>query len=626
MIGDKSLLAKLHDILKLTGESEKHFCPEWLDEFHALDPELKKALKHHCVCWYWTKAHKPGCNPFPMDAEMLCIHLADVKASTISRRLRTSKYGSHKAFRIWRDIKKTNDILVKEKNELVQHPNILDDRLNYINLNDFYNSLETDFLLRSEDAKHCPFASLQTHNELTALWFTFFMNNQRYLGIQETIINSRERNRIMYAFSKTEIAIVRMKLRVNTKLSRLRDAKLIKDIPRILEELCSELKGVKIYDLADEILAITVPEQASNIAQKVADTLRKKTNYYFETTIVNSILSNKKFLYNYKKIFGTYQENLYPDLEREISVKDDNEASHRAIICDMCQMAPASIVYPQEVYGSSGEFEPVEEFLCEGCKEIREDADRAPNLARWETEENAGVAFFKITLDMPELIKLLKELFTDVFGFEKVINEDLGFSILKEFLRDYAEFLKVFRERILRYEDYGEKMNHELILDNLFCIRIRKNSDVKPLVGEYAEIISSDIFFSQMAIFAKNNKRSFPIKLSITSSNVKYPFMEHWQALNDPKDEINIYAVPHTKLEISLEKYACLKDAGIEDKKISSALHKLAEIEERTKSQFLVTVSMLEMKNDLKGLARYLITTKELSINETLAYYKIMRD
>lgn len=129
-----------------------------------------------------------------------------------------------------------------------------------------------------------------------------------------------------------------------------------------------------------------------------------------------------------------------------------------------------------------------------------------------------------------------------------------------------------------------------------------------------------------MVSFAENNKLTLPIKLSVTTSSVKYPFMEHWQILSNPREAINVYAIPHTKLEISIDKYIYLRDAGIDDKRVSSALHKLAELEERTKNQFLVKVTILEMKNDLKILARYLITTGELSIKETLAYYKIMRD
>jgi len=96
--------------------------------------------------------------------------------------------------------------------------------------------------------------------------------------------------------------------------------------------------------------------------------------------------------------------------------------------------------------------------------------------------------------------------------------------------------------------------------------------------------------------------------------------------LNNPKEAINVYAIPHTKLEVNLEKYICLQDMRLEDKKISTALHRLAEIEGRTKNSFLVMVSMLEMKNDLKELARHLITTRGLTIKEALSYYKIMRD
>lgn len=622
---DKELLAKLHDILKLTGDSKKHYCPDWCDGINALDNEFKKTLKHHCVSFY-RKGHHPNCSRFPMDRDMLCIHFADVKAATISRKLRTTKYRSHKTFRIWKDVRKTKDVLDIEKRDLSQYDEILKEIKDTPVLSKLYQRVENDFIVRSEDAGRCPFASLQTHNELTAVWFTFLLNYAEYFEIPDVITDVNSFRKVYYKFPKKEIYVVRINLRVNTKLSRLRDAKLIKDIPDILKQLNDKLKGSLIYSLPDEILIVAIPEEVSCIEQTVKEVLGNKTNYYFESKAVKTVMSNKEFLHKYNEIFGIYQDNLYPVLPDEINITADNEASHRAIICDMCQMAPATVVYPQEVYPDNSEIEPVVEYLCKGCLDVRKEADRATNLARWEQEENVSVAFFKITLDMRELIRLLKDMFTDVFKLEKVFDEDLGFSIIKEFLHDYIRFLSVFRDKVLSYEDYGEASNHEVILDNLFCIKIHKDNEIKLLAREYTVILSSNDFFSEMVSFAKKTKRTLPIKLSVATSNVKYPFMEHWQTLANPKNDINIYAIPHTKLEICFEKYECLGEAGIEDKKVSSALHKLADVEERTSNSFLVTVAMLEMRNDLKGLARYLITTKELSINETLAYYKIMKD
>ncbi|MFH1562830.1 MAG: hypothetical protein ABIF11_05370 [Nitrospirota bacterium] len=593
---DKNILAKLHDILKLIGDKNKHWCPEWCDEFATFHPDIKKLLKHHCVSWYWTKDHKPGCNPFPIDQEMLCIHLADVKAATISRKLRTSKYKSHKTFRIWKETCKSPEIREKEKNDLAYDYNKIVTMLSgSMDLNELYQELKNDFLVRSEDAGRCPFASLHTHNELTALWFAFFLNNPEHLGIPQVIEDSKLLRKVRYDFCRKQVAMVRLKLKVNTRLSRLRDAKLIKDVPELFKKVSKELNGIIIYNLSEEILVITNPNEADSLGQKIKDVLGNKTNYYFETTVVKSILSNKEFLHNYNKLFGNYQDNLYPELQTEITTIPDNEASHRAIICDMCQMSPASKIYPQEVYDST-EIEPVEEFLCEGCLEVRREANKATNLAKWENEEDASVAFFKVTLNMPELINLLKEMFINTFGFNKVFDEDLGFSIIKEFLYDYTKFLETFKDNVFKYEDYGDTENNEIILDNLFCIKIKKAKDIKPLVMEYTELLCSDDFFVQMVSFAEKNKRMLPIKLSITTSNVKYPFIEHWQILDSPKEDINVYAIPHTRLSVSLSKYLCLKDAGIEDKDVSSALHKLAEIEEKTKNSFLVTVSMLERK------------------------------
>ena len=46
LIVERSLAAKLHDILKLTGDSKMHFCPERCAEFKLIkDADLKNALK-----------------------------------------------------------------------------------------------------------------------------------------------------------------------------------------------------------------------------------------------------------------------------------------------------------------------------------------------------------------------------------------------------------------------------------------------------------------------------------------------------------------------------------------------------------------------------------------------------
>ena len=364
----------------------------------------------------------------------------------------------------------------------------------------------------------------------------------------------------------------------------------------------------------------------ASVTKVVEDTLANRTNYYFEASIVETILSNRDFLRHYNRIFGEFQDHLYPALLKEIAIQNDNQASHRAIICDMCQMAPALTVYPQEVYGDSQEFEPVEEFLCSGCLEVRKEADKATNLASWEGEADVGVAFFRITIDMSEVVHLLKIMFMETFGLKRAINEDLGFSIIDEFILDYERLLDTFKEAVFRHENYGEPGSQELILRNLFCVKTRREADVRPIVNEYVDLLTSNAFFSQMVNFANQRKLPLPIKLSVTLSSVKYPFMEHWQSLNYPTDDINILAIPHTILNVSVAKYLCLRSAGIEDRRVSSALYKLQEIEDQTRNRFLVTTAMLEMKNDLKGLARFLITTNQLSIDETLAYYKFMKN
>jgi len=429
---------------------------------------------------------------------------------------------------------------------------------------------------------------------------------------------------ILFTFLRKKISFVRIRLTSHGKLSRLRDTKLIQDIPQILKEMSNELGGPIIYRLPEEILMVTIPADAIEIAKKAEKVLGVRTNYFFEVTISSTILSNKDFLHKYNKLFGAYEKNLYPELPTEIRAVPDNEASHRALICDLCQMAPAVKIYPREIYPESPMIEPVEEFLCEGCLKLREEASRAGKLAKWEDEEEAKVAFFKINLQMGELVDFLKHMFADDLGFQRLLDEDLGFSIIKEFLEDYQTFLNLFEETVMSHADYGAEHNHESILRNLFCVKIKKENEIKLLVREYVEIFRSQRFFSKFVYFAEKKKQSLPVKLSVTTSNVKYPFMEHWYVLNNPQDSINLYAIPHTKLQTSFEKYSYLMDIRLEDSRISSALHRLSEIEARTKNQFLLMAAMVEMKNDLRDLARHLITTKELSLKEALSYYKLM--
>ncbi|PIX31706.1 hypothetical protein COZ60_03090, partial [Candidatus Bathyarchaeota archaeon CG_4_8_14_3_um_filter_42_8] len=340
-----------------------------------MDDRIKKTLKHHCLTWYWTKAHTESCKPF-LDRMSFCIHLADVKASTISRKLRTSKYQSFKTFKIWSDSatnRARGEIDLGQKNNDAEK--IIDELINATDLASFYDKYKQDFITRSEDKARCPFASLHTHNELTALWFNFLFNNSDYFEIPEIISDIKDLRKTVHRVAGKRITLVRIRLATPGKLSRLRDVKLIKDIPDELKDICNGLKGEIIYELPEEILLVTKPEDADDVKSRIEKTLNGKTNYYCETSAVGTVMQNKSFLHNYEKIFGTYKSNYYPFLLTEIAPAGDNEASHRAIICDMCQMAPAQTVYPREAHQYSMMIEPVEEYLCDGCLRVRTEAD-----------------------------------------------------------------------------------------------------------------------------------------------------------------------------------------------------------------------------------------------------------
>jgi hypothetical protein len=78
---DTATIAKLHDLLKLTRDSKSHRCPDGLpqaDRLKAANPQLWKALKHHCVFGSWRDA--PACEPSAMMKVLMFAHSQGIRS------------------------------------------------------------------------------------------------------------------------------------------------------------------------------------------------------------------------------------------------------------------------------------------------------------------------------------------------------------------------------------------------------------------------------------------------------------------------------------------------------------------------------------------------------------------
>ena len=120
--------------------------------------------------------------------------------------------------------------------------------------------------------------------------------------------------------------------------------------------------------------------------------------------------------------------------------------------------------------------------------------------------------------------------------------------------------------------------------------------------------------------YFKLNEIEPAIRLSVTCANVKFPFFKHWQLLDNPKEPINIHLINRASLEINFSQLQLLQSVNLKD--ISTFLHKLVQVENRTKSRLMVEMTMIKERRRLGELYKHFVA-QELSSKDILAYYKI---
>jgi len=639
------LVPEIHDIFKLLGEkyNQYHWSPCACRDLNSIkdsSPNLWKVLSHHCT-WdveKYKENHK--CKPYPLDIETFVISFADTRASMISRRLQ-GIYKSETVFKVWKhnlDSLKPpcKHILECKPDELIKEVKGCKDS-EALRLFEKYR--EKEFEVRSEDtAGKYPFASLYTHCILVKRWHEFFIENSNYFEIPLQIETLDKSIELKYKILMGKpIYFVRLKLRTSTNLARLRDTKVFKDIPQIIRDISKDVKGSVLYSLGeerervfkgDEVLLVTVfPEQ--EIIEKIKN--RLSSNYFMEIKIAETLLYNnhdakndqeskeipeKKewFEKNFSRLFDDFDERIYPKLDPVIKAAD-NEAGDKAIICDLCQKGQAEKIYPSEELSPETQ---AQEYLCSKCHQMRKEADKTKSFQGWGEDEEDGekrdnkACFIMVTLDMDKLSKILPDLFNKMFKEKLVLFSDLGLPVLNEFLEDYKKFLKEFRTQILNSKEVDSK---EEILDNLFCIKIQGSDEVSKELRGVVE--------KYTAIFDRYFKCEIkpPIRLSVTCANAKFPFFKHWQLLDNPKKSINIHLINRASLEINFSQLQLLQKVNL--KNVSTFLHKLVQIERRTKSRLMVEMTMIKERKRLGELYQYFMT-QELSSKDILGYYKIL--
>jgi hypothetical protein len=671
---------KEHDLLKLCdnyGGEKIHYCPYRVDRvIGASLNELKgnegfKSLRHHCILKGYKKKHVcDSSEVFPVSREELFLALADVKASVISRKLHVGyRKGPRKEERsIW----DTYHVWVnKEIGECRgQEPldvTILDEIGGGLPLGAIFAKRADQALKRSEDAWACPFASLMTHSELTERWFRFFTHNPDYFGVPETIPTLADARKlsteIQGSASRKQprtgvpITFVRLKLFANQNLSRIADTEIIERISGLVRNIPTYFEGSEaLYCLYDEIILV-MPAQASDTGEYIENILRLMKgftpNYYFEGNYATTHLLSKGLLTGFDKLFKPFENTFYPPLDDTISpdyaaLGEDNEEAYRAKLCELCNMAAATRTFRK----FNDAEQSIHECLCDHCYKIRDRQKRinealqegreAPHgigykIGKWELKSPEGkLCFLKVDLNLGLLNDVLKDTLLGEFPLRNPTDvyhaENIGFSIIYEFLRHYEQFLAAFKTKLRGLDRFSPSFvddetgvsNEFDILDNFLCLRFKEISEMQDVMRIFADTYK--LHFPQFTGMAGGKNRNIsPITLSATISNLKFPFFEAWRYLNTQKEEwMNILATRGFELSVSVSEYEKLSEINVQGERVKSFLHKLADIFDRTGSYILLNTEIFNNQREQSKIFQG-IMKRYYSVDQLINFSRLVK-
>ena len=664
--------SKSHDLLKLCDnyqDAKIHYCPDCLESKNKdLFNGIKqingfRALKHHCVFRFAYKKHCCTSRDFyPISTEDFLLSIADVKASVISRKLNVAfrrGKGEHKRI-IWN----TYHLWVNKKiSECAGEPPADDTLLVEIDrsksLNEVFENRKEQIKKRSEDAWKCPFSSLMTHSLLTEKWFEFLNKNSDYFNVPEPIGSVNEALKISsniqgsnsrrYPQEGLPIYFVRLKLFANQGLSRIADTEIIKKINAIIEGIPDYFSNSQeLYSLYDEITFV-IPDPKKDVRFYIEETLRGMdqftTNYYFEGAFSKAKLLSKDLLLGYEKLFKEFEYTFYPVLKDNIApglqeVGDNNIEAYHAKLCELCNMAEATRTF----WKSNDEKQKIHECLCNNCFSIRvkqeEDCAQPTHgigykIKIWEAEKTESkLCFIKIDVDLNLLNRLVKDILFDEFPLKKPTDnyndENIGFSIIHEFLTKYKEFLLAFKDRLRRLEKFNIDTktgvsNEFQVLDNFICLRFDDVSEMKDILRIFTETYI-ECFPQFSGLDDSKNKNNFPIALSATISNIKFPFFEAWRYLNRQKiNLINVLVVRSFEFRANYREYQKLSNLDFKGTRISAFLHKLVEIDRRTQSNLLIHTEIFNQRNIQWEIFNG-VKNNDYDIKQLMNFYKLVKE
>lgn len=554
----RELIPELHDCLKLT--ILQHNFSDF-DRFLNYAPNTrtwKGVLQHHCKI---SKEDYEAFPAFPTDKETFLLHIADGMAANFSRH--EQGYKGETSFvlhKLWNQDAIADDKRLREDHEIVE-------LLNFYKIDPTFEGFNKKYgyILKSrpEDARTGKnITSLKTHLILTGKFYRFFIKSSTLKIGDHEIIPTVEKVADLRdtKLRNCQIYLARCKFHFNQKPIRARDLNIFEHLENTILQIESEFNDNLLFSSSDEIL---IYYDDASVLERIRTIATENGLWISVTWVKKPLIEMQKA--NPSKLNGNISANLYETLPPSISPP----------ICEICQMAPATQVWPLDYLSQFGEDSEVAvegtEHLCNSCFYIRNRPSKLKKLRKWTEFETANVVWIKFNLDYEVLTDVLQKLY---LGYVQKFNPkarkddaEIRFSLVYEFQQDYDVFLSAFKEKFL--ESFGDDCI-ETILKDMFCLKVERMRDIFMILEIFDKTLES--------IFPELKKIiDGPIRVSITCCNSKFPFFEVWRNIEEQGANLQIFLTGHGKIETSFN-YLEQMLTATQDSYRKSALYKLAEI------------------------------------------------
>ncbi|MBI5304828.1 MAG: hypothetical protein HY868_22020 [Chloroflexi bacterium] len=267
-------------------------------------------------------------------------------------------------------------------------------------------------------------------------------------------------------------------------------------------------------------------------------------------------------------------------------------------ICEICQMRQAK----------ERPMANTIDYVCDVCEEIRTGGLYQGSIDDWDL-----ALWVKVNLEAHALESALLNLYADYVEAnivdvkirEECLKDVRIAAVARDFVEDYRAFLTDWNARLNeiapRSRD-GKPELRDLGMSDLRLIQLRDGAQLYHLLESFRVLCRS-----RFPVWFEKDTMP-PIRLGISISDPKYPFFQHWRYISKPPQPISVRVVGKRPMEIGLRAFDLLVGLDLNDrdrevKRGRTYLHKLAQIEQRSASTALATLTLLSDRHDRRKLS-----------------------